>query len=158
MQAQAELTDLALTPKQLERFWAKVNKTDSCWLWTANTSPQGYGSWGCNKRSLRAHRVAYYLHNGPIAAGLSVCHRCDTPACVNPAHLFLGTHTDNMRDSLKKGRHIASRERTRKTHCLKGHAFTPENTMRATKGGKACRTCHNERKRLAKAAKRSLKS
>lgn len=158
MKTSKALVDLSLTAKQVSRFWAKVNKTDTCWLWTASTSRHGYGNYQLDGRPIRAHRLSYYLGKGPIASNLSVCHHCDTPACVNPAHLFLGSHTENMRDCIAKGRHSGLPERAKKTHCLKGHAFTSENTMRATKGGQACRTCHNERKRLAKAAKRLLKT
>lgn len=79
-----------------------------CWLWfkgwTEQTPSHRYG-WLCAKgKVVRAHRYSWELHNGPIPKGLLVCHKCDTPACVNPKHLFLGTHKDNMQDCSKKGR------------------------------------------------------
>lgn len=90
-----------------ERFWQKVNKTEACWLWTASTHEFGYGVIGCPDRpgrTLRAHRVSWEWAHGEIPKGLLVLHKCDVPACVNPDHLFLGTHKDNSDDKVSKGR------------------------------------------------------
>lgn len=92
-----------------QRFWAKVDKgaPDECWLWTGYTNNDGYGKIGVNGKAESAHRVAYLLSVGPIPAGMEVCHNCpngDRPACCNPAHLWLGTHIDNMVDMAKKRR------------------------------------------------------
>lgn len=99
-----------------ERFWRYVRKTDSCWLWTGGTTASGYGSFAVGGRyggKMHAHRFAYQLANGPIGGGLSVLHDCDKNypvsdtsyrRCVNPAHLKLGTHKDNMEDMKAKGR------------------------------------------------------
>jgi hypothetical protein len=79
----------------------------SCLMWTGSKKESGYGLlWlrGYTRRQA-AHRVSYRLFNGPIPDGMIVCHSCDTPACVEPSHLFLGTHLDNKRDSIAKGRH-----------------------------------------------------
>jgi hypothetical protein len=93
-----------------ERFWAKVNKTDGCWIWTAAKTRGGYGNFGLgSKRYVRAHRLAWELTYGSIPAGMFVCHRCDNPPCVNPSHLFLGTSSDNLRDCVAKGRHVPYR-------------------------------------------------
>jgi hypothetical protein len=89
------------------RFWRFVKKTNTCWLWTGATTAFGYGlinAGGRAGKTTRAHRISYTLHVGPIPAGLCVLHRCDTPACVNPAHLFLGTYDDNNKDMKAKGR------------------------------------------------------
>lgn len=125
--------------------------TTGCMLWIRSTDTNGYGMLCVDGRKRKAHRVAWELANGPIPAGLHVLHRCDTPACVNPAHLFLGTHTDNMRDCSAKGRTrgTAATYGTL-THCRQGHRFTAENTYNRVRGGsprRQCRTCMREANR-----------
>lgn len=85
------------------RFWSHVDQSGECWKWTGMTVV-GYGTLRVNARPTKAHRFSWELHNGPIPDGLFVCHHCDNPACVRPSHLFLGTHSDNMRDMRAKGR------------------------------------------------------
>lgn len=93
------------TEQRARRFWSKVAMTQhGCWLWQATTMIDGYGQFGVDGRVELAHRVAYELLAGPIPDGLYVCHRCDTPSCVRPSHLFLGTPQDNVDDMHAKGR------------------------------------------------------
>lgn len=87
-----------------ERFWAKVDKSGDCWLWTGHKGSSGYGIFWIQRRPTQAHRLAYELSIGPIPHGLFACHHCDNPPCVRPAHLFLGTAKDNYWDARTKGR------------------------------------------------------
>lgn len=94
-------------------FWEKVRKTRTCWIWIAGTDKDGYGKFGTtntNSRSYsetgecRSHRISWVLAHGPIPDGKFVCHKCDTPGCVNPRHLWLGTIKSNAEDRVDKGR------------------------------------------------------
>ncbi len=88
------------------RFWAKVNKTDTCWLWTSCITKHSvaYGRFWAEGRTHLAHRVSWKLAHGAIPDALCVLHRCDEPLCVNPGHLFLGTMQENIADRDQKGR------------------------------------------------------
>lgn len=101
---------LAAVAKAPNRFWSKVvklNPSGNCWIWTSTLNQQGYGQfWVASvRRSYSAHRLAFVLSGGSVPAGLCVCHRCDNRLCVNPTHLFVATHGDNLRDMVAKGRH-----------------------------------------------------
>lgn len=95
------------------KFWKKVHKTDSCWLWIGSKTKFGYGIIGVgenyNYANLGAHVASWVLHNGVVPNGFCVLHNCpggDNPACVNPAHLWLGTKKQNTHDMMKKGRMV----------------------------------------------------
>jgi hypothetical protein len=83
--------------------------TDACWMWPGATDIKGYGRIRAAGRMILAHRLSWTLQNGEIPVGMLVCHSCDVPGCVNPAHLFLGTNEDNIVDRMRKGRFTRKR-------------------------------------------------
>jgi hypothetical protein len=119
-----------------------VEVTESgCWIWMQTLNRGGYGmvlKRGMGQRT--AHRLSYATFVGPIPEGMYICHRCDVRCCVNPDHLFVGTHTDNVRDAVRKKRMYNQRL----THCPRGHEYTPENTL--LRKGNNARRCHTCRK------------
>ena len=117
------------------RFWAKVDKTGACWLWTAGTNDGGYGRFRDTAagRTMGAHRKAYELSSGEaIPSGVMVLHRCDNPPCVNPGHLFLGSHAENMAD------------RQRKCRQAKGPAFAAATAATRARGDRSGARSHPE--------------
>jgi hypothetical protein len=138
-----------------DRFWAKVEKTDECWLWTAALTSRGYGDFAlASRRNISAHRFAYEEANGPVPEGLEIDHTCHNGTgcpgeaaclhrrCVNPDHLEAITHAENIR----RGNGPFG-EKARQTHCIHGHEFTPENTYVRLNGTRRCRTCKQIRDR-----------
>ena len=118
----------------LTRFFDKVEFTATCWLWLADVNPDGYGRVKIAGRKELAHRVAYLLSRGEILLSLEIDHLCQIKHCVNPDHLEVVTHTENMRRSKPHNNGRAS-----KTHCFYNHEYTTENT-RMYKGRRICRT------------------
>lgn len=144
------------TPVFYARFIAKVDKTDTCWLWTAAMTPLGYGRFRAG-RLLQAHRWSYEYHVGPIPDGLVLDHLCRTPRCVNPDHLEPVTHRENI----LRGETVAA-HRAAQTHCKRNHEFTPENTYIQMRRGFPSRHCcecarWHERKRAKRTRKRIKK-
>lgn len=147
-----------MMPKSLEeRFWSKVEKggPNDCWPWQGTKNRLGYGTIDLRLtegKLVMAHRVSWGLANSTNPPNeMFVCHSCDNPGCVNPAHLWLGTPRDNMRDMIAKGRQrlpgrpAGSRNRP-KTHCRHGHEFSPENThVVSTTGERVCLICRRAR-------------
>lgn len=120
--------------------------SNNCWIWTAAKTSVGYGELRYDGELTLAHRVSWIVYKGPIPNGLIVCHTCDIRACINPDHLFLGTHSDNTQDMLRKNRNF--HKPTHLTRCKRGHEFTPENTYIRPEGRRMCRICMKFRKSI----------
>ena len=107
-----------------ERFedYISPEPNSGCWLWDGNKSADRYPKIWVNGTGISAHRFSYEKYRGQIPAGLCVCHHCDVPICVNPDHLFLGTHADNVADKMRKDRHIKGVE-------VNNSKLTPEQVL-----------------------------
>jgi hypothetical protein len=120
-----------------------------CWLWQGSIGGWGYGHISYRGKSISVHVLMYRITKGAIHKGMRVCHTCDVRHCCNPEHLWLGTQQENIRDCSEKKRHTNGA----KTHCYRGHEFTPENTLitDAGKGRKRrqCKACNRIRLRIA---------
>lgn len=99
------------TPEQKSRFSAKTvpEPNTGCLLWEGYANEDGYGTFRVGPTMTKAHRFAWVVENGPIPEGIKVLHKCDTPACCNPSHLFLGSQADNVKDMRAKGRDVQLR-------------------------------------------------
>jgi len=96
-----------MTEKQKRRFWARVLKTETCWVWQGAVDKDGYGACSyVGEPNKKVHQLAYEELVGQIPEGFGVCHTCDNPPCVRPEHLFLGTQADNLADMRAKGRQV----------------------------------------------------
>jgi hypothetical protein len=124
---------------------AKIDRVESgCWEWTGAVNANGYGIVAVHRKTEGAHRVVYEILAGSIPAGLHIDHLCRNRRCVNPAHLEPVTQAENNRRAMR-------------THCLRGHEFTPENTYRPPRTSRAperfCRQCQRDKYQARKAAK-----
>lgn len=124
-----------------ERFWAKVNKTETCWLWTASRKGS-YGGFKIEGKTVYAHRFAYERIVGAIPANRELDHLCRVRNCVKPEHLELVTHAENMIRSISPPAFHA-----RKTHCPKGHPYNLFNTYFDARNYRYCKTSQESRKR-----------
>jgi hypothetical protein len=131
----------------IERFFQKVDKSGSdkypdCWIWKGGRTSKDYGSFKYYQETsaIGAHVSSHLFHIGEVPKGMLVCHRCDNPPCVNPEHLFLDTHSGNMKDMVKKGRNGSTSKR--QTHCRRGHELDVVGVrIQNRKNGKIDRSC-----------------
>lgn len=138
-------------PSVEERFWGKVEKTETCWLWSAGLYDKSvkypYGAFTFDGKKTRAHIVSYLLHAGAIPTGMVVRHTCDVSLCVRPDHLILGTQAENVQDMLERGRN--RNQNMDKVQCDNGHsladAYVTKRTDRPNGSGyrRRCRVCSN---------------
>lgn len=139
-----------------QRFWEKVDKRgpDDCWIWKGGRNDRGYGHIFVDYKVRMATHVSWEFANGKdFPKGMCACHSCDTPACVNPNHLWVGTNGDNNRDCVAKGRN----HYTKKTHCPQGHPYSGKNLVIRSDGYRECAECRrlrNEAKRLKRTERR----
>lgn len=130
--------------ERIKAFWAKVEKTEACWLWMASKCQGGYGRFrvgGVGRKKIQAHRFAYELLVGPVPDNLDLDHLCRVRDCVNPAHLEPVTRREN----LLRGETLIAAQVLR-THCPRGHPYDEQNT-RVYRGMRSCRAC-DRRKQL----------
>ena len=113
-----------------------------CWLWTGAVVKDGYGQVSIGGTFKRAHRVVFEMLGGAIPAGAYLLHRCDVPACVNPAHLYVGTQKRNVADCIERGRFRSGVHNAAKTHCKRGHELNEANTGHHATGHRFCKACH----------------
>lgn len=149
-----------------ERFDTKYVPVpeSGCWLWTGSVDQNGYGRIGGydengKYRPLIATRVSLAIHGRPVPAGMDACHKCDTPACVNPDHLFIGTHKANGQDMVAKGRATQGGHLRNRSVCANGHQLSGENLGTRSDGqGRACRACKRESQRRYRVKKSTQQS
>ena len=134
-----------------ERFWAKVEKTETCWLWTGLLDRYGYGRLWLDGKMAKAHRYAYELLVGQIPNGLTLDHLCRVRNCVNPADLEPVTGRENT----LRGEGVAATH-ARRTHCPRGHLFDEANTYLRPSSGRRCRACQRNSQRAHRAVRLSL--
>jgi len=131
-----------------------IDTNTGCWEWQRYKSIKGYGQARYDRRGVLAHRLSYAAFNGSVSEGMSICHTCDNPSCVNPIHLFEGTCADNTRDCVIKGRHVS--HNSKKTHCPAGHPYTVDNTYVSKQGGRHCKACDRARSRAFRLKKKQV--
>lgn len=141
------------TSELISKFWSKIDKSPSCWLWSSRTkNADGYGRFTVRQYphtwQLPSHRVSWKLLRGDIPEGLVLDHICRVHLCVNPEHLRVVTDHENLLAGIAPAAINA-----RKTHCKRGHPFDEENTRRDAKG-RHCRTCEATRWERAKGSDR----
>lgn len=139
-------------PSAIERFWPRVNKTSTCWLWTGSTGKYGHGLFKLGDNNVPAYRFAWEQIRGPIPEGKVLDHLCRVPQCVNPEHLEPTSSGENVLRGIGPGA-----LNKRKTHCKQGHAFAGTNLRISPDGSRVCRECERQKiKRRRSSAKAKL--
>lgn len=146
-----------LTPQEQATFWERVAidmyDDDACWPWKARLEPSGYGRFWVRNKTYLPHRVAWALQHGGTSCELTIDHVCKNRACCNPAHLDLVT----MRVNVLRGDGVTARNAV-KTHCHRGHEFTPENTRFVPGKGRSCKQCDKEQRQSWHSGKHKRRS
>lgn len=122
--------------QRLESIWAKVTKTDSCWLWNGRMTPDGYGRRSWRGKEVSVHKIVYSLLVADVPQGLVIDHLCRTRSCVNPEHMEIVTNRENV----LRGIGIPAINK-RKTHCKRGHELNEVNSRIDKRGGRYCELC-----------------
>jgi hypothetical protein len=140
------------------RFQAKVDRRgpDECWPWLGSTN-RGYGLISDGHRQMRSTHVALDLDGRPVPKGMSAMHTCDNPPCVNPVHLLVATHLENMRDMFAKGRGVPIAAPPLREFCVRGHSMADAIPERPPRRGRLCVSCRDIRNR-ARPPKRAVAS
>lgn len=118
-----------------ERFWVKVDKTENCWEWRGSKDINSYGKFWYKEKSRKAHNVIWEAVNNEELLGRHVLHSCDNPGCVNPAHLFVGTHVENMKDKKIKGRAAGSVIKLTHNQCYRLRKLTQNQNFTSKRLG-----------------------
>lgn len=142
------MTANLLNEEVAQRFWSRVVKTQTCWLWDGPLD-NGYGRFWFNRKTLLCHRVAYEMLIGPIPLGMALDHLCRNRSCVNPEHLEIVTLGENVLRGIGR-----SAVNARKTHCKNGHEFDAENTYFRKEGNRECIPCQRASQALWYARKK----
>lgn len=147
--------DCEFLPSDQRRFWKKVDKSDGCWNWIRAISATGYGDFGLNGKTVKAHRLMYHKYVEYVPEEMVIDHICRNTACVRPDHLRIITQKENTMIGFSPYAINA-----RKTHCKRGHEFSPENTELRGKPnvnyGRHCIKCQAYKRRLRSAEKRKI--
>lgn len=143
------MTGVRRRPTPSERFWPRVNKTSTCWLWLGATGDYGHAIFKLGKNNVPAYRFAWEQLRGPIPEGKVLDHLCRVPQCVNPDHLEPVGNGENVLRGIGPGA-----INKRKTHCKRGHAFAGDNLRIAPDGSRVCRECERAKLRRRRAAQK----